>query len=115
MRIHTHSCPAVRKSRSAEPQNWIHVDWEPDPGQFFDVRIKVTAKNVCGVLGRIASSIAQSGVNIDYVNMDRKNPGLFTDIRFLIQVSGRTHLAQVMRGLRRIPDVVRIVREQELS
>ncbi len=115
MRIHTHSCPEVRKSRSSEPQNWIHVDWEPDPGQFFDVRIKVTAKNACGVLGHIASSIAQSGVNIDYVNMDRKNPGLFTDIRFLIQVSGRTHLALVMRGLRRIPEVVRIVREQELS
>ena len=115
LRVHTHACDAVRKSRSSEPQNWIHVEWEPDPGQFFDVRIKVTAKNVSGVLGRVSTSIAQSGVNIDYVNMDRKNPGLFTDIHFLVQVSGRTHLALLMRGLRRIPEVVRIVREQESS
>ncbi len=115
LRVHTHACDAVRKSRSSEPQNWIHVEWEPDPGQYFDVRIKVTAKNVSGVLGRVATSIAQSGVNIDYVNMGRKNPGLFTDIHFLVQVSGRTHLALLMRGLRRIPDVVRIVREQESS
>ncbi len=115
LRVHTHACDAVRKSRSSEPQNWIHVEWEPDPGQFFDVRIKVTAKNVSGVLGRVSTSIAQSGVNIDYVNMDRKKPGLFTDIHFLVQVSGRTHLALLMRGLRRIPDVVRIVREQESS
>ncbi len=115
LRVHTHACDAVRKSRSSEPQNWIHVEWEPDPGQVFDVRIKVTAKNVSGVLGRVATSIAQSGVNIDYVNMGRKNPGLFTDIHFLVQVSGRTHLALLMRGLRRIPDVVRIVREQESS
>ncbi|MFB0935749.1 MAG: TGS domain-containing protein, partial [Propionivibrio sp.] len=115
LRVHTHACDAVRKSRSSEPQNWIHVEWEPDPGQFFDVRIKVTAKNVSGVLGRVSTSIAQSGVNIDYVNMDRKKPGLFTDIHFMVQVSGRTHLALLMRGLRRIPDVVRIVREQESS
>ena len=115
LRVHTHACDAVRKSRSSEPQNWIHVEWEPDPGQFFDVRIKVTAKNVSGVLGRVSTSIAQSGVNIDYVNMDRKNPGLFTDIHFLVQVSGRAQLALLMRGLRRIPDVVRIVREQESS
>ena len=105
----------MRKSRSTEPQNWIHVEWEPDPGQFFDVRIKVTTKNVRGALGQISSSIAQAGINIDYVHMDRKNPGLFTDIHFLVQVSGRTHLASLMRSLRRIPDVVRIVREQESS
>ena len=109
------SCPAVRTAHSTEPQNWIHVEWEPAPGQFFDVRIKVTAKNVLGVLGRIATSIAESGVNIDYVAMDRKKLGLFTDIHFLVQVSGRTHLASLMRSLRRIPDVVRIVREQESS
>jgi GTP pyrophosphokinase/guanosine-3',5'-bis(diphosphate) 3'-pyrophosphohydrolase len=115
LRVHTHACDAVRKSRSSEPQNWIHVEWEPDPGQFFDVRIKVTAKNVSGVLGQVSTSIAQSGVNIDYVNMDRKNPGLYTDIHFLVQVSGRAHLALLMRGLRRIPEVVRIVREQESS
>ncbi len=115
LRIHTHACPAVRTAHSTEPQNWIHVEWEPAPGQFFDVRIKVTAKNVLGVLGRIATSIAESGVNIDYVAMDRKKPGLFTDIHFLVQVSGRTHLASLMRSLRRIPDVVRIVREQESS
>jgi GTP pyrophosphokinase/guanosine-3',5'-bis(diphosphate) 3'-pyrophosphohydrolase len=115
LHIHTHACPAVRKSRSTEPQNWIHVDWEPDLNELFDVRIKVTAKNVLGMLGRIASGIAALGVNIDYVNKDRKEPGMFTDIHFLIQVSGRAHLASLMRSLRRIPDVVRIMREQESS
>lgn len=115
LRIHTHACHAVRKSRSTEPQNWIHVEWEPDPGHFFDVRVKITAKNIRGVLGRVATSIAQSGVNIDHVSMDRKKPGMFTDIHFLVQVTGRTHLALLMRNVRRIPDVVRIVREQELS
>ncbi len=115
LRIHTHACPEVRKSRSPEPQNWIHVEWEPDPGQVFDVRLKVTAKNILGVLGKVSTTIAQAGINIGYVNMDRRNAGMFTDLHFLVQVTGRTHLALLMRGLRRIPEVVRIVREQESS
>ena len=113
LRIHTHSCQVVRNSRSTEPQDWIHVEWEPDPGQLFETRIRVTAKNVRGVLGRIATSISQSGANIAHVNMDSAKSGFFTELHFLVQVSGRPHLANVMRGLRRIPDVIRIAREQE--
>ena len=113
LRIHTHVCPAARKSRSSEPQNWIHVEWDPEPGQFFDVRIKVTANNVRGLLGRVATGIAQAGVNIEHVDMDGEKPGVFTELNFKVQVSGRTHLATLMRSLRRIPDVIRITREQE--
>jgi guanosine-3',5'-bis(diphosphate) 3'-pyrophosphohydrolase len=113
LRIHTHACQAARKLRNSEPQNWIRVEWEPDPGQLFDVRIKVTAKNVPGVLGRVATGLSQAGVNIEHVSMDKGKPGLCTELHFLVQVSARAHLATVMRSLRRIPDVVRIVREQE--
>ncbi|MDR2789030.1 MAG: bifunctional (p)ppGpp synthetase/guanosine-3',5'-bis(diphosphate) 3'-pyrophosphohydrolase [Candidatus Accumulibacter sp.] len=115
LRIHTHACSAVRKSRSTEPQNWIRVEWEPDPGQFFEVRVKVTARNVVGMLGRVATGIAGFGIKIDQVTMDRKKPGLFTDVHFQILVLGRSHLASLMRSLRRVPDVVRITREQEPS
>jgi GTP pyrophosphokinase/guanosine-3',5'-bis(diphosphate) 3'-pyrophosphohydrolase len=113
LRIHTHSCSVVRKSSSTEPQNWIHVEWEPDPGQYFDVRMKVTARDVRGALGRVSTAIANADVDIENVRMDRSNQGLFTDIHFLLRVTGRQHLASLMRALRRISDVVRIVREQE--
>ena len=113
LRIHTHACPAVRKSRSSEPQNWVRVEWSADPDQLFEVRIRVTVKNIIGMLGRVATDIAAMGVNIDSVNMDRKNPGLYTDIHFQVRVTGRKHLAALMRSLKRIPDAVRIVREQE--
>ena len=111
--IHTHACQAARKLRGSEPQNWIHVEWAADPGQFFDVHIRVTAKNVRGVLGRVATGISQAGANIEHVSMDRDNPGLYTELDFLVQVSGRQQLAALMRSLRRITDVVRIVRKQE--
>ena len=98
--------------RSSEPQNWIPVDWDPEPGETFNVRILVTAQNVRGLLGRVATAISQAGVNIESVSMGDKNPGMCTELHFLIQVSGRAHLARLIRTLRRIPDVARIVREQ---
>jgi GTP pyrophosphokinase/guanosine-3',5'-bis(diphosphate) 3'-pyrophosphohydrolase len=111
--IHTHDCPTIRKARSSEPLKWIDVEWEPEPGKLFDVRIRISAKNTRGVLGKIATEISSSGANIEHVNMDEKNPGLYTTLHLTIQVSDRTHLAKLMRGLRRIPEVVRIAREQE--
>ena len=110
--IHTHDCPAIRKLRSAKPTKWIDVEWEPEPGKLFSVRLGLTVQNTVGALGRIATEISQSGTNIVHVNMDEKHPGLYTTINFTVQVAGRTALARLMRSLRRLPEVVRIAREQ---
>nr|WP_242508501.1 bifunctional (p)ppGpp synthetase/guanosine-3',5'-bis(diphosphate) 3'-pyrophosphohydrolase [Rhodocyclus purpureus] len=110
--IHSHDCPAIRKSRSSEPKKWIDVEWEPEQGRLFDVRIRVGVKNQPGVLGRIATAIAEGASNIEGVSMDEKAPGLYTALHFTVGVADRAHLARLMRGLRRIPEVVRIVRER---
>jgi guanosine-3',5'-bis(diphosphate) 3'-pyrophosphohydrolase len=110
--IHTHDCPAIRKLRSAKPTKWIDVEWEPEPGRLFSVRLRLTVQNTVGALGRIATEISQSGINIVHVNMDEKHPGLYTTINFTVQVAGRTALARLMRSLRRLPEVIRIAREQ---
>ncbi|MFZ2266238.1 MAG: bifunctional (p)ppGpp synthetase/guanosine-3',5'-bis(diphosphate) 3'-pyrophosphohydrolase [Azonexus sp.] len=110
--IHTHDCPSIRKSRSAEPQKWIDVEWEPEEGKLFDIRIKVEVKNTRGVLAQVAAAIAEAGSNIEHVAMDADPEHLFTLLRFTIQVAHRNHLAAVMRGMRHIPEVTRIVRER---
>ena len=110
--IHTHDCPTIRKSRTAEPHRWIDVEWEPDEGKLFDIRIKLEVKNARGVLAQVAAAIAESGSNIEHEAMDADPEQLFTHLRFTIQVSHRIHLAAVMRRLRHIPEVARIVRER---
>jgi len=112
--IHTHDCPAIRKARSAKPAKWIDVEWEPEPGQLFSVRLQVVVQNTVGALGRIATEISSSGTNILTVHMDEKDSGLYTTLQFTVQVADRTSLARLMRSLRRIPEVVRIAREQGL-
>ncbi|WP_371324284.1 bifunctional (p)ppGpp synthetase/guanosine-3',5'-bis(diphosphate) 3'-pyrophosphohydrolase [Dechloromonas sp. ZY10] len=110
--IHTHDCPVIRKSRSTDPQKWIDVEWEPEEGKLFDIRIRVEVKNTRGVLAQVAAAIAEAGSNIEHVAMDADPERLMTSLRFTIQVAHRTHLAAVMRGLRHIPEVARIHRER---
>ncbi|HMW77167.1 MAG TPA: bifunctional (p)ppGpp synthetase/guanosine-3',5'-bis(diphosphate) 3'-pyrophosphohydrolase [Rhodocyclaceae bacterium] len=110
--VHTHDCPTIRISRSSEPQKWIDVEWEPEEGALFDVRIRVEVKNTRGVLAQVAAAIAEAGSNIEDVSMDASPERLFTSLGFTIQVANRAHLAQVLRGLRHIPEVSRIYRDR---
>jgi guanosine-3',5'-bis(diphosphate) 3'-pyrophosphohydrolase len=106
--VHTHDCTAVAKLRS-ERGNWIDVEWETGITGMFEASIRVVAKNVRGVLARLAAGIAEAGSNIVNVSMD-DDSGEATTLFFTLQVTDRVHLARILRALRRIPEVVRIAR-----
>ncbi|MDR3159017.1 MAG: bifunctional (p)ppGpp synthetase/guanosine-3',5'-bis(diphosphate) 3'-pyrophosphohydrolase [Zoogloeaceae bacterium] len=108
--IHTHDCLVIRKSRSHEPSKWIDVEWEPDPGRLFDVRIGLEIEKTRGTLAQVAAAISQSGSNIENVTMEGDAEKRHSHLNFILQVGSRVHLAQVMKNLRRIPQVVRIHR-----
>ncbi len=112
--IHTNDCPAIHKARSTKPSKWLAVEWEPEPGKLFSVRLRIMVHNTVGALGHIATEISLSGTNIQYVNMEEKQPSLYTTLHITVQIASRTSLARLMRQLRRIPEVVRIARDQGL-
>ncbi len=105
--IHTHDCPVVRKSR-VDPAKCLDVEWDSEITRQFDVSIRLEVRNQRGVLARVAAEIADAGSNIENISMEGE--GSYTTINFTLQVSSRMHLAQVMRALRKIPDVVKIGR-----
>ncbi len=109
--VHTHDCPTAAKSRT-DPDKWLDVEWAPEPARLFDVGIRVTVINQRGVLAKVAGAIAAAGANIDNIIMDEER-GAYTEMRFTLQVADRQHLARIKRGVRRIPDVVRIARERD--
>ncbi len=108
MVVHTHDCPTAAKSRT-DPDKWLDVEWAPEPGRTFVVCIRVTVKNQRGVLAKVAAAIAEDGSNIDNVSMDEERSA-YTGMQFTLQVTDRPHLARIMRGLRHIPEVIRIAR-----
>jgi guanosine-3',5'-bis(diphosphate) 3'-pyrophosphohydrolase len=111
--IHTHDCPAVAKLRT-ERGNWVDVEWEPADGRLFEASLRVMAHNQPGVLARLAAGIAETQSNIVNIRMDEDRTAT-TSVYFTLQVADRTHLARIVRALRRVPEVVRITRYAEPS
>ena len=62
------------------------------------------------MLAKIAAGIADAGSNIDNVSVEESDGSAYANVYFTVQVRNRIHLADLMRGLRKIPDVVRINR-----
>ena len=109
MIIHTHDCPVIAKIH-APPEKILDVEWDPETSKPFDVSIELTVANQRGVLAKVAAEIAEAGSNIGNVSMEEGESSAYTTIHFTLQVTNRMHLAQLMRSLRRIPEVVRIAR-----
>ena len=109
MVIHTHDCPVIAKTR-ADPDKVFDVEWAPDTKKLFDVSIKLVTVNERGVLAKVAAEIAEANSNIDNVAVDPAEGDRYATMQFTLQVANRVHLAQIMRALRRIPQVIRLTR-----
>jgi len=108
--IHADDCPTVAKNKGSS-DNWLDVAWGKDIDRQFEVGIKLMVANQRGALARVAAAIADADSNIDNVAME--GDGTYTTMNFVLQVRNRHHLAQVIRSLRRIPEVAKISRVKE--
>ncbi len=107
--IHTHDCQIVNEL-SLDHDRWVDVEWEPDSEKLFDVRLSVLVVNERGMLGKIASIIADAESNINNVSLQDMDGSPFATLNFLVQVRHRQHLAELIRNLRKITKVNKITR-----
>ena len=105
--IHTHDCAVIANSQRSS-ENYLDVAWGKDITRIFEASIKVTAVNKQGVLARVAAEMAKAESNIDDIAME--SDGDYTQMRFILQVNNRQHLAQILRSLRHIKEVAKISR-----
>jgi len=108
--VHTHDCPSILKARSDHPNKWIDVEWAPSPDLIFVVRIKVLTHNIRGTLAQVTSGISETGANIEHVSMNKDSEKRTALMSMDLMVSSRSHLAQIMRRLYRLPNVISIGR-----
>ncbi len=106
--VHRQDCRNIPVSHK-KGEEWLDVRWETEPEGEFTTEIRVAVSNKRGVLASLASHIADVESNIENVVVDEKD-GLSTTLLFTLSVRGRRHLAQIMRGLRAVPEVMRIGR-----
>jgi GTP diphosphokinase / guanosine-3',5'-bis(diphosphate) 3'-diphosphatase len=107
--VHTRECITLKKQRH-DPAEVVDVEWSPEVTGVFETGLRLLVADRRGLLADLATSIADADANIDAVSMERPDGGNVLAMFFAVQVRNRLHLAQVIRALKRIPDVKRALR-----
>lgn len=108
--IHTESCKNVKEFRG-KPDRWVDVQWETNTNSYFPVDIRVDTANRRGVLATVAAAIAEMASNIENVSIEERD-GSSSLMNFTLSVRDRKHLANIIRRVRRIENVIRIGRSK---
>ncbi len=108
--VHRESCRNVAEQR-ARANRTVALEWSREPGAEFAVSVRAQTANRRGALAEMASVIADHGSNIEHISFNERD-GHSTAMTFTITVSDRRHLAQIIRSLRRLNDVLRVQRSR---
>jgi GTP pyrophosphokinase len=106
--IHRGTCANVDDYRR-HPENWLSVNWQASEGRLFLTEIRVEARNRVGLLAAVSSAISSTGTNISSVRFEQHESETVT-INFVLQVGDRDHLSRAVRVVRRMGDVLKVVR-----
>jgi guanosine-3',5'-bis(diphosphate) 3'-pyrophosphohydrolase len=106
--IHREACGNLASFRK-QPEKWIPVTWQAATDRLFHVEIRADVTNRMGVLASVASAIAGTQTNIDRVAVVERDTDTSTLI-FELLVHDRRQLANVMRAVRGMQEVLKVSR-----
>lgn len=109
--VHSSDCIRINKSK-VHPDKFIPLCWDENVEGEFWVDITLDVANERGVLAALATAISEANSNIGNIKVD-PHDGKHNSITFSISVVDRTHLARVMRRLRRNKSVMRLFRKKQ--
>jgi len=107
--IHRNQCGNLSNFRK-QPDKWIAVTWEENVDREFACQIHVDTRNKSGVLAEVAATIADCHSNIEQVAVLGRHEDCSV-LSFLLQVRDRKHLADIMRSVRKMNNVIRVGRD----
>ena len=108
--VHTAECPTGKRLFERDSERWMQVEWVEEMTRSFETSVFVLVRNGKGVLAQVASAVSSAEADIIHLGMDPEPSDETTELRLLISVRDRLHLAEVLRTLRRSPVVMRVSR-----
>jgi guanosine-3',5'-bis(diphosphate) 3'-pyrophosphohydrolase len=108
--VHTADCSVGKRLFERDSERWMSVEWAEQPQRPFETGISVLLRNGKGVLADVASAVASAEADITHIDMGDERASETTELRLLVGVRDRLHLADVMRTLKRSPAVLRASR-----
>ena len=107
--VHRLECKHIA-ARKGAVQERVPLIWAPSVQGDFFAELKLKSENRRGLLASVAGEIAGAGASIENVQMPERDGSEALEMRFVITVKDRVHLARVLRRLRRLEPVQRVVR-----
>ncbi|MCG8709611.1 bifunctional GTP diphosphokinase/guanosine-3',5'-bis pyrophosphate 3'-pyrophosphohydrolase [Brenneria sp. 4F2] len=109
--IHHESCRNIRGYQK-EPEKFMAVEWDKRATeQEFIAEIKVDMFNHQGALANLAAAINTANSNIQSINTEERDGRVYSAFIRLTTLD-RVHLANVMRKIRVMPDVIKVNRNR---
>jgi GTP diphosphokinase / guanosine-3',5'-bis(diphosphate) 3'-diphosphatase len=108
--VHTAECRTGRRLFERDSERWMHVEWSEEPVRAFEAAVVALVSNGKGVLAQVASAVANAEADITHLDMGEERAADTAELRLLVSVRDRVHLADVMRALRRAAPVLRVWR-----
>ena len=106
--VHLLHCPIIEKIQH-EPDKFVPLLWENDINREFLIDLKIELMNHPGSLASLALAISDAESNIENVSVQDRDQQHF-NVNLTITVSNRTHLARIMRKMRKRKDILRVIR-----
>ena len=108
--VHTADCSVGKRLAERDPERWIAVEWSEQPTRNFETSVKLLVKNGTGALAQLAAAVSAAEADISHIEMDKEPQDDASELRLLLAVRDRQHLADVLRTLKRSPPVLRASR-----
>jgi len=110
--VHTAECAVGRRLYERDRERWMPVEWAEQPVRAFESSVVVLVRNGKGVLARVAAAVSGAEADITHLDMGDEPASESTELRLLLSVRDRQHLADVLRTLKRAPSVLRVARQK---
>jgi GTP pyrophosphokinase/guanosine-3',5'-bis(diphosphate) 3'-pyrophosphohydrolase len=108
--VHTSDCHVGKRLFERDSERWMQVEWAEELTRPFETSILVLVSNGKGVLAQVAAAISAAEADITHLDMGAERASDSAELKLLISVRDRLHLAEVLRTVRRSPAVQRVWR-----
>jgi GTP pyrophosphokinase len=107
--IHRSDCSNLL-TVSSDPDRRVEIDWHEVEGEVFVVSLGVVGEDRRGLYADLMEAVSDSGTNIKSAELSSKDGAMFGSV--LVEVENHSHLAKVLRAMRRVRGVQGVERRE---
>ncbi|WP_028116405.1 bifunctional GTP diphosphokinase/guanosine-3',5'-bis pyrophosphate 3'-pyrophosphohydrolase [Ferrimonas senticii] len=107
--VHIDTCRNIAKQLESEPEKFLTVEWTDDVDAEYLTELRIELVNHTGALAKLTTVIAEANANIHNIYTEDRDGRTYV-ITMTLTVSDRVHLANVLRKIRVMDDVIKASR-----